>query len=106
MTTFGRVETPWWNDGTTYLVGGGPSLRGFDFRCLDGLRSVGVNQSMFDLTRPAAGISIDQAFVRNNAKRLETFAAEAPLYLVTGNSAKLEPVAGAIYLHDDYLRAV
>jgi len=34
---------------TVFVVGGGPSLRGFDFRCLRGRRVIAVNASGFDV---------------------------------------------------------
>ena len=99
---FGAVGPPWWNDRTVYVVGGGPSLKGFDFTRLPSLGHVfGVNQAMVD-AHCCAGISIDRLFIDANRLRLETFAASRELYLAPGNTWRklLEPVAGATYLRN------
>ena len=82
---FGAVGPPWW-DGTVYLVGGGPSLRGFDFKRLASLGGfiVGVNQAMFDAPC-CGGVSIDNVFVKARAVELHSFAVRAALYLALGD---------------------
>lgn len=58
------IEAPWWADKPVYIIGGGPSLRGFDFRRLAALDAyvLGVNQAMFDAPCDA-GLTVDQDFL-------------------------------------------
>ena len=101
MHAFGAVAPPWWSDRPVFLLGGGASLRGFDFARLRGRGiAVGINQAMFDAD-VAAGISIDHPFVRNREGALCTFAARRELYLAVGErwrDAGLPAIAGAVYL--------
>jgi len=101
MVAFGEVAGPPWDDKPTFIVGGGPSLRGFDFAKLRGLgHVVGVNQSMFDA--PAdIGVTMDHAFMQHRRSQLETFAASRrALYLVMPSRWEciVAPIAGATYL--------
>lgn len=101
---FGAVGPPWWDRGTVYLVGGGPSLCGFDFKHLASLDGfvLGINQAMFDAPC-CAGVSIDNVFVKARAIELGDFASRAALYLPVGDIwwRKTPPIAGAIYLRDN-----
>jgi hypothetical protein len=66
-----------------FLVGGGPSLKGFDFTRLAGKGViVGINYSIFDV-ECNFGVSIDQRFMLDNAtaQNLNIFAASKPLFL-------------------------
>ncbi len=96
---FGCVAAPWWVDATVFIVGGGASLRGFDF---DRLRSrghvVGVNQSLLDLSFCAAGISADLRFVTERRDDLAEFARGRQLYLCLGSRPGLPLVPGAVFL--------
>jgi hypothetical protein len=95
------VEAPWWDDAPAVLVGGGPSLRGFDFGRLKGVGHVlGINQSMFD-SPCEAGVTIDHLFISNNVEQLRVFAASRPLYLITGAHAGLPVIYGAVYLNSE-----
>jgi hypothetical protein len=97
---FGAVGPPSWSDRPAFLVGGGASLKGFDFGELPFLGYVlGVNQSIFHVDC-SAGISIDRLFVQNTTAPLEAFAKHRELYLAPGNTwwKQIGPVAGAIYL--------
>ena len=98
---FGRVGPPFWDDAPVFLVGGGPSLCGFDFHRLFGY-VVGVNVAMFDLPECCAGVSMDYNFVRDNHARLSAFAQRAELFLVIGDRfhETLPVVERAIYLRE------
>lgn len=68
-------------DVPVFLVGGGPSLQGFDFFRLKGLGYVvGINQAMFDAPVDA-GFTIDHRFASAHHNRLSEFAKRATLYL-------------------------
>lgn len=102
LSEFGAIGPPDWSDRPVFLLGGGPSLAGFDFDRLRPLGyRLGINQSIFDADCDA-GISIDHPFVRHTRSRLAVFAARRELYLAVGNRWRdvLDPIKGAIYLHD------
>jgi len=91
-----QIEAPWWDDRTVFLVGGGPSLRGFDFSRLIGRGYVvGVNQAMLELPELCAGVSMDHRFIEHRRVEIGALAAFVPIYLAT---SKLAPIEDAIYL--------
>jgi hypothetical protein len=97
---FGTAGPLWQPGRVVFLVGGGASLRGFDFTRLAPIGEViGINQSMFNV-ECSCGISIDHPFVRNRAAELKAFASARELYLAVGDRwfEVLEEVPGAIYL--------
>lgn len=99
--TYGRVGPPWWDEGTVALIGGGPSLCGFDFNRLrrPGWRIVGINQSMFDVPFCHAGISIDRPFIQNHRGRLEEIAKRLELFLAWPKTRPMPfPVPQATFL--------
>jgi hypothetical protein len=55
----GTVGPPYWDDRPVALVGGGPSLVGFDLERLRPLHVVGVKASMFDIPWADAGFGLD-----------------------------------------------
>lgn len=62
-----------WGQGTVAIVGGGPSLKGFDFARLKGrARVLAVNASIFDLPWADHGFTIDRRAARNWWPRLVT----------------------------------
>ena len=87
-----QISPPWWGDKPVILVGGGPSLRGFDFRRLASLDAyvVGINQAIFDAPCHA-GVTIDRKFVANRERELEIAAQWIPVYTAY-------PFNGAIWL--------
>lgn len=101
-TGFGTVAGLPWDDGrVTYIVGGGPSLIGFDFERLRGAGHViGVNESMFHAPC-SVGVSMDYNFIRYNYVRLRNFIEGGKtVYLALGPKwpAVLDLVPGATYL--------
>lgn len=98
---YGEVGPPWWDDRTVYLVGGGPSLRGFDFGRLIGRGIIcGVNQAMLDLPECHAGVSIDRKFVHWNQGRLAALARGGlALYLALGLQWRDYLIPGAAHLN-------
>jgi hypothetical protein len=62
----GTVGASDWHDRPVALVGGGPSLAGFDFERLRGrFRVVAINATVFDIPWVDAGFSLDQRAMRN-----------------------------------------
>ncbi|WP_375782905.1 hypothetical protein ACE10Z_23615 [Bradyrhizobium sp. Pha-3] len=114
---WGAVGPPWWDDRVTVVIGGGPSLSGFDPRAIpDRAHIVGVNQAMLDFPCEA-GISIDFGFVARNQVRLAEFAESRPLYLAVSDRRpeRMPAIQSAVYLRsvseglsgpDDYSSAV
>lgn len=95
---FGEIGPPWWDDKPVLLIGGGPSLRGFDFgrfAMIDAYR-VGVNQAMFDVS-VNAGITIDLRFLRARIASLTCFASTNELYVALNPRHGIE-IANAIHL--------
>ena len=103
-TAFGEVAGLPWDDRSTFIVGGGPSLIGFDFERLRGAgHIIGVNASMFRAPCDV-GVSMDYNFIRNNYARLQDFIEQGrSLYLVMGFhwAEALDAVPGATYLYAD-----
>lgn len=101
IPSFGEVGPPFWDDATAFLLGGGPSLTGFDFNRLLGLGHIcAVNQAMFG-SPCECGVTVDHSFVRNRVDQLRDFAKHKPLYLCLGNEwwkSDLPEIEGAIYL--------
>lgn len=65
------VGQPHWSRKPVAIVGGGPSLRGFDFnRLRDKFTVLAVNASMFDIDFADAGFSLDRRAIREWWPRL------------------------------------
>jgi hypothetical protein len=70
---FSRVVEPYWDEKPVAIVGGGPSLRGFDFERLRGrFHVLAVNASVFDIPFADAGFTIDQLAMRHWWTRYRT----------------------------------
>ncbi len=101
--SYGAVSAPWWDDRPVFLVGGGPSLIGFDFSRLAPLGHViGVNQAMFEVPGAEVGVSMDRNFIKNKHAELQRFAQNRVLYLSVDPAPSWLPlVQGACYLKHD-----
>lgn len=72
--SFGSVSgKPW---GEVFLIGGGPSLRGFDFECLRGRVLVAVNDAAVHVPFASALFSMDASWIRNRREMVDEFAGE------------------------------
>jgi len=92
------IAAPYWSDKPVILVGGGPSLRGFDFNRLLEFDAwlVGVNESIFCLPRCDAGVSVDRVFVEQRFDRLrEKIAGGMELIIGTGSKVS-QPIDATI----------
>lgn len=77
---FSRVSEPWWDDRPVILVGGGPSLIGFNFKRLKGLgHIVAVKGCMFDIPWADCGFILDLPRIREWQGRMRDL--EMPIYL-------------------------
>jgi hypothetical protein len=57
---FSKIDEPWWDDRPVVIIGGGPSLAGFDFKRLKGRAIIlAVNGSMFSVPFADAGFGLD-----------------------------------------------
>lgn len=58
------------SSGEVFVVGGGPSLRNFDFHTLTDKCAIAVNKSVFHIPNPNYFISVDYTFLRKVSKTL------------------------------------
>jgi hypothetical protein len=67
------ISSPYWDKRPVIIVGGGPSLRDFNFHRLLSFNAwlVGVNESIFSLPRCDAGVTVDKVFVEKRFDRLK-----------------------------------
>lgn len=71
-----------WAGRTVYLIGGGPSLRGFDFARLAGRGPVvAINDAFRNLPFPAVAFSIDTHWLGQRRNELESYPGEVVLAL-------------------------
>lgn len=98
MPTFTTVQHDW-SDDPVYVIGGGPSLRGFDFSCLDGVL-LGCNKAAWAVDTPFM-VSLDQHFVRVFRDRIADYVREGgTAYLaVAPNNNDHKPIENAHYLY-------
>lgn len=81
IVRFSTVGATNWGDRPVAIVGGGPSLQGFDFhRLQDRFRVLTVNASAFDVPFATAGFSIDRKAARYWWQRLKA-EVSFPFYL-------------------------
>ncbi len=78
--TYGTVCSPWWDDQPVCIVGGGPSLRGFDFARLAGRRVLAVNEAFTHFSAnllPADAVfSLDNNWARHRCAEMTCFRGE------------------------------
>ena len=98
MLPFGAIEGDW-SDRPLYIIGGGPSLRGFDFSRLKG-RKLGVNKSAWEANCDAL-CSLDQHFCRRSRSQIQAFVdngGEAVLSMPSTEDGH-KPINGATYVY-------
>lgn len=76
--SYGVVSTPWWDDKPLAIVGGGPSLAGFDFnRLLGRYRVLAVNEALLHLPYPPDAVfSLDNNWARHRCAEMTCFRGE------------------------------
>lgn len=72
--SFGSVSGTRWD--RVYLIGGGPSLKGFDFGRLSGRTVVAVNDAAIHIPSATALFSLDLTWIANRRQLLAEFAGE------------------------------
>ncbi len=93
-TNFGSVfGTPW---ADAYIVGGGPSLRGFDFGRLCGRTVIAVNDAALHVPFATALFSLDATWIRNRRELITSFAGEK--YLAVAEDFDFSTAPPACYL--------
>ncbi|HEY9819114.1 MAG TPA: hypothetical protein V6D20_25375 [Candidatus Obscuribacterales bacterium] len=93
---FGRVEGDW-SDKEVYVIGGGPSLKDFDFTRLKGY-TIGANRTAF-VANTDALVSVDRVFITRAAEDMKGYAGR--LFLCVKNPDGCIPLEGATYLRYD-----
>ena len=88
-----------WSDRPTYIVGGGSSLTGFDFKRLDG-RTVGCNRAAFDADCDVL-VSLDQHFCRMQRDEIQHFVDEGreAILVMPPSEVGHKQVEGATYVY-------
>lgn len=84
--TVDRIEKDW-KGCTVAIIGGGPSLKNFDFTSLSNYKTIGVNASAL-LCGTDVLFSLDQNWIRSNKKSINSFPGEK--YLGVISSFKFE----------------
>lgn len=81
-----------------YIVGGGPSLKGFDFSRLQNKPCIAVNKSIFDVPNAKYFITMDYTFKMKIAKRLEEFnnTPSTKVFVVNYASGSVKDIDGQI----------
>lgn len=101
MLSFSELAKIDWTGKAAYIVGGGPSLRGFDFSRLDGKGIViGVNKVAFRMPRCDVFFTLDQTFSRHCRSEIVEFikrGGEAVLAMPP-NEAGHKQIEGATYV--------
>lgn len=98
----GKIGPPWWDDRPAWIVGGGPSLSGYD---LSDLRShgrvLGVNRAA-DLVPCDATFTLDGNFLRQRSSDLVEWAASGQEVFAAVSDdwfgGTVDPVPGVTYL--------
>ena len=89
--SFGNVSgKPW---GEVFLIGGGPSLRGFNFECLRGRVLVAVNDAAVHVPFASALFSMDAGWIHNRREMVDRFAGEKYLAVASDFHFPSGPVA-------------
>jgi hypothetical protein len=85
--THSPVSAPYWHDKPVYLIGGGPSLKGFDFERIRGKGILlGVNRSAFDAPCNVV-FSLDSTWIRHNYKTVDKADFDEKILAVSPNYA-------------------
>jgi hypothetical protein len=83
---FSKVESPWWNDKPTFIIGGGASLKGTRWSRFGPTNAykLCVNQAMLDVPSCNAGITVDSLFFKHRRADLDFMSNEVPVYIAMG----------------------
>jgi hypothetical protein len=88
---YGQVEPPWWDKQPVAVVGGGPSLKGFDFEALRGATVLAVKGTIFDIPWADAGFGLDTPRYSEWRDRLERLPGRVYWAVAESQLAKVGP---------------
>lgn len=95
---FGKVHAPWWDDRPVFVIGGGPSLAGYD---LSDLRRrgwvLGINRAA-DIVPVDATFSVDYTLIREFHDRLRMWADRHEVYVAVSPDYNEPIIPGVTYL--------
>ena len=89
---YGKICGPPWDE--VFLIGGGPSLRGFDFEKLRGRTTLAINDAVLHIPWATALFSLDVNWARNRATVIQEFSGEKYLALPEDGPE----IPGVVYL--------
>jgi len=92
---YGRVVESCWD--TVYVVGGGPSLIGFDFRVLRQQQVLAINDAFLHIPWATALFSLDARWIKQRRKEAEQFSGEIYLAVHSNFNCFDDPGKG-VYL--------
>lgn len=98
-----EVSEPWWDDSPAIIVGGGPSLKGFDFSQLEGLGHViAVNSSYHDLPFADLIFSADLGFMKRHRTALANHGTPVVFGVpIAEGEYQFDVIPGATYIRRD-----
>jgi hypothetical protein len=96
--SFGSVSPPWWKGETVYLIGGGPSLKGFDLERLRGRVTVAVNDAAKYAPWATALFSLDRMWIQERQGLISDFAGEVYLAVAEDFPFDRQAIPGVTYL--------
>lgn len=79
-----------------WIVGGGPSLKGFDFNALRGNHVMCCNDTFLSLPWADSVVSLDRQWIRNRVRQLEAFAGRK--YLCHRHGEAVPEISDAVEL--------
>lgn len=85
----------WW-ERPVFVVGGGPSLSGFDFSLLDDYDTIAVNKAVFSIKDPTYFITIDYTFLRKIDKAALMRMQCPKFFIANYDNSYIKDVNGAI----------
>lgn len=94
MTDSGKPLPVDWTE--CYLIGGGPSLHGFDFERLRGRTVVAINDAVLSIPWAPVLFSLDATWIRNRWEQIQQFAGTA--YLAVADDVVLEHLPNIVPL--------
>ena len=84
------------SDKTAFVVGGGPSLKNFDFSLLANKCTIAVNKSIFHIPNPTYFISVDYTFLRKVDKKVFNSISTKKFFVADFSHSFLKEVNGRI----------
>jgi hypothetical protein len=101
------TPTPIWRDQACYIIGGGPSLEGFDWSLLRGRKVLGCNAAFY-LGSPVCPITIfgDAKFLHKHMSGLVRYVAEGGIVVTNSSRLRRPPPPGWLHMMKKQLRGL